>query len=341
MMKVSQVLEHIEHFAPLGLALSWDNVGLLLGDKNWEVSKALICLDVTPNAVDVAINSKCDIIISHHPLIFRPLKSIVNPLYIKLIQQQIAVICLHTNLDVAKVSVNHILAKRLGLEVLYSLSEESGATSHHIQTYCPPDAAERICEAALKAVAGGCQSSVCTVHNAEGITETSLEFSCDSFSLSGVLHAIRFAHPYETPLIIHHPLESRNPAFGLGLVCRYPESHSLAEIALVVKQQLACPQIKLWLAGKKPEDKIDRIAICGGSGASLLSAANAKAQLFISGDISYHNFLDSHIPIIDAGHFYTEYPVLDFLSEQLNALALPNKIMPMQEHEYAINMELL
>ncbi|GAB1468237.1 Nif3-like dinuclear metal center hexameric protein [Candidatus Cloacimonadota bacterium] len=358
-MKVSQVLEHIECFAPLGLALNWDNVGLLLGDRDWEVSKALICLDVTPNAVDIAIKGKCDIIISHHPLIFRSVKSIVNPLYIKLIQQQIAVICLHTNLDVAKISVNHILANKLGLEVLSPLSVESGAISHHVQTYCPPETAKRICEAAWQAGAGevGNYSRCATAYDVQGyfvagsgsnpfsdgssgIKETSLEFSCDSFLLVAVINAIRSAHPYETPLITHHPLENHNPAFGLGLVCKYPQSRSLAEIAKVVNQQLACPQLKLWLAGKQAEDKIERIAVCGGSGASLLSAAEAKAQLFISGDISYHSFLDSRIPIIDAGHFYTEYPVLDFLTEQLNKIALPNQIMPMQDHEYSINMHL-
>ncbi len=358
-MRVAQVLSHIETFAPLGLALSWDNVGLLIGGRDWEVSKAFICLDVTPMAVEQAISANCNIIISHHPLIFRPVKGITNPLYIRLIQHQIAVICLHTNLDVAKLSVNHVLAKKLGLEVLSPLSEESGATSHRITVYCPAEVAERISEAAWTAGAGeiGNYDRCGTRHevtgyfhagkgskpyreNAEGIKELALEFICDSLYLTGVLSAIRKAHPYETPLILHHPLESHNLAYGLGLVCKYPRDYTLAEIADIVRTKLSCPQVKLWLAGKKRDDTIEHIAICGGSGGALLSAAEAKAQLFISGDISYHSFLDSHIPIIDAGHFYTEYPVLDFLAEQLAVIELTCLVMPSEQHDYTVNMQL-
>jgi len=177
--------------------------------------------------------------------------------------------------------------------------------------------------------------------NLAGTKEMALEFICDSLFLPGVLNAIRQAHPYETPLILHHPLESHNPAYGLGLVCKYPYDHSLAEIAEIVKTKLACPHIKLWLAGNKKDETIKRIAICGGSGGSVLSLAEAKAQLFISGDISYHSFLDSRIPLIDAGHFYTEYPVLDYLAEQLNLIDLSCRIMPKEQHEYAVNMLLV
>jgi dinuclear metal center YbgI/SA1388 family protein len=335
-------------------------VGLLIGDRDWEVNKAYICLDVTPNAVTQAITVGCNIIISHHPLIFRPIKGITNPLYIKLIQHNIAVICLHTNLDVAKVSVNHILAQKLGLEVLFPLSEESGAGSHRIVVYCPPEEAERISEAAWEAGAGeiGNYKRCGTRHevsgyfqagngskpylaNADGIRELALEFICDSMFLPTVLNAIHQAHPYETPLILHQPLTNHNPAYGLGLVGKFPSNLSLAEIAQLTKKKLACSQLKLWLAGSKAEDRIERIAICGGAGGSLLSAAEAKAQLYISGDISYHNFMESRIPIIDAGHFYTEYPVLDYLAEQLAALGLAYEVMPLSRHDYPLNMLIL
>lgn len=353
-MKVAQVLAHIETFAPLGLALSWDNVGLLIGERDWEVSKAFICLDVSPNAVEEAIRNGCDLILSHHPLIFRPIKGINNPLYLKLIMNHIAVICLHTNLDVAQHSVNHVLAEKLELYVVDTLSSESGAKYHSITVYTPPQASASICEAAWAAGAGRigdfhhCSDS----HPVEGsyqagskqmeattnAQETALHFMCDSMFLAGVLRAISSVHPYTTPLIIQHPVENVNPAYGLGLVGEYPQAISIAELTRKVRRNLSCPQLKLWLAGHAPEHKVQRIAICGGSGGSLLSQACAKAELFISGDISYHSFLDSSIPLIDAGHFYTEYPVLTYLHEQLAKIALPALVMDMAAHEYSQNL---
>lgn len=171
--------------------------------------------------------------------------------------------------------------------------------------------------------------------------ETALQFSCDSFCLSHVLTAIKQAHPYETPALDHYVVENPNPAYGLGLICAYDTDHSLSEVAEMVKTRLNCKQLKLWTAGKKQDTLIKRIAICGGSGVSVLAAAEAKAELFISGDISYHSFLESRIPIIDAGHFYSEYPVLNFLEAKMQELELDSETMPMAEHEYAQRMLIL
>ncbi|MDY0152648.1 MAG: Nif3-like dinuclear metal center hexameric protein [Candidatus Cloacimonas sp.] len=361
-MKISELLSAIERFAPLGLALSWDNVGLLLGEGDWDVTKVLVTLDVTPNVVEKAIKSGCQLILSHHPLIFRPLKSITDPLLIKLLQHQIAVISLHTNLDVAHTSVNHLLAKQLKMNVLDTLSAETGGKHYHITVSSPVHAAQKICAAAWNAGAGkignyaNCAKSYLVqghfsaesgakpyLKHSEGAwaEETALQFSCDSFCLPQVLAAIRKAHPYETPALDHYVVENPNPAYGLGLICAYDTDHSLHDIAEMVRTRLNCKQLKLWIAGKKQDTLIKRIALCGGSGASVLAAATAKAELFISGDISYHSFLESRIPIIDAGHFYTEYPVLNFLDAKMQELKLDSEIMPMAEHEYAQGMLIL
>jgi len=258
---------HIESFAPLCLALEWDNVGLLIGQGDWEANKVYICLDVTPNAVEAAMEAGCKLILSHHPLIFTALKSINDPLVIKLIQHKIAVICLHTNLDVAAYSVNHALADALGLEVMGKLSDENGSESYY-------------------------------------------------------------------------PVENTNPANDLGLLCSPPQDLTLRQLAQLVESKLLCPQLKLWTAGKGLNEPIQRIAICGGSGGSLLALAQAKADVYISGDISYHTYLDSSIPIIDAGHYYTEYPILHFLAKKMDELQLDSRIMQINEHEYALNMRL-
>ncbi len=361
-MKIQEIMQRIEGFAPLGLGLNWDNVGLLLGQRDWEVSKVYITLDVTQTAVEAAIKAGCQLILSHHPLIFRALKGITDPILIRLIQAQVAVISLHTNLDVAENGVNHALARQLGLEVLSVFSEETGATYHHISVYCPTGYEDRICQAAWEAGAGktGNYHNCGTRHAVQGyfeagegarpfvtkpqngyVEETELEFNCDSFRLNGVIKAIQAAHPYQTPALQHYPIANSNPAYGLGLVCSIDGDLSLQQVAALVKERLACPHTKLWTAGMALDSPVRRIAICGGSGGSLVASIASKADVFISGDITYHTFLDSHIPLIDAGHFYTEYPALQLLGGFVSTLGLEAQLMPAAEHEYGRYLQMV
>ncbi len=361
-MQIKDVMKAVESFAPTGLAMAWDNVGLMAGHRDWDVSKVYVTLDVTPTAVEESIAKGCQLILSHHPLIFKAQKSITDPLLIKLIQHDIGVISLHTNFDVAEDSVTHALAKALGLKVIDRLTEESGASYHHLVVYCPVGYEDKVSEAAWIAGAGkiGGYYNCSTRHGVEGnfsagknsnpfitkpegssVQETALEFNCESFRLHSVLKAIQIAHPYETPALYHFPVSNPNPAYGLGLVCVPEQALSLHELALRVKERLSCPNTKLWSAGKGMDTPIERIALCGGSGGTLLGAASAKADVFISGDITYHTFLDSRIPIIDAGHFYTEYPALQLLASFVEGLGLPAVIMNPARHEYARFLSLL
>lgn len=247
-MTISSILEHLERYAPRELAQDWDNVGLLIGEQNRIVSKVLISLDATANTVDYAISEGFDLILSHHPLIFRPLKSITNPIILKLIEHRISLIAMHTNFDAALGGVNHALAEVLDLSILEPLGDSK-----------------------------------------EG---------------------------------------------AIGLVCSNSIPQTLDEIAVNVQTKLNCPSTKLWTAGTKPDRMITRIAICGGAGGSAISFAERKAELLISGDISYHSFLDSKIPIIDAGHFYTEYPALSSLQKSLSSIGIKCRILPSQLHEW-------
>lgn len=153
-MKVKDIMRKVEGFAPLGLAMSWDNVGLLLGDAQREVNKAVTCLDVDENAVNKAIEIGAELIVSHHPLIFRAINKITDPLLLKLIEHKIAVISLHTNLDVAPKSVNHVLAEALGLTVIEHLSQETGESWHRFSLTVPVDHLEPVREAIFAAGAG-------------------------------------------------------------------------------------------------------------------------------------------------------------------------------------------
>lgn len=361
-MKIAEIMNIIESHAPLSLAMSWDNCGLLAGSMDWEADSALITLDVTPNAVAYAVLKGYRLIISHHPLIFRPISAITDPLLLELITRRIAVICLHTNLDVAPNGVNHALANALGMSVVETLSPETGNVWHHISVTVPPLYAHEVQNAAWEAGAGriGNYSDCGTEHPVEGsfrslpgsdpfikdnsgvggrqrVEEVELEFMADKHCLNKVLAAIRAAHPYETPAMYHYPVSDANPAYGLGLVCALDNPISLKDLAELCQEKLGCPHPVLWTAGQSEDAVLQRVAVCGGAGGSVLRIAGAKADAFISGDISYHNLLDSRIPVIDAGHFYTEYPALNTIKAML-AEALPDcEVLPVTEHEYSRN----
>lgn len=247
-MKIIDVLEHLERYAPPELAQPWDNIGLLIGEPQRVAKKVLISLDATANAVEYAIREGYDLILSHHPLIFHPLKSVTNPVILRMIESRIALISLHTNFDAAIGGVNYALADALGLEVQDNLGD----------------------------------------------------------------------------------IEAKD----IGLICSYKAPKTLQEISDEVKSRLGAPCVKLWSAGRKLNSEALRIAICGGAGSSALPLAESYADILITGDISYHSFLDSKIPILDAGHFYTEYPALKSLQENLELTGLPSAILPKELHEF-------
>ena len=354
-MRIHEILDRIESFAPLALAMSWDNCGLLLGEPQAEIDKVFVALDVTPRTVKLAIEAGAQLILSHHPIIFRPLTKITDPLLLRLIEHRIAVISLHTNLDVAPGGVNHALADALGLKVLEHLSPETGDSWNHLSVSVPTSHAARLKEAVFASGAGliGLYDSCSTLHPVQGsfralpgsqpfiegeglqeVDELELEFRVDGSRLGAVLKAIETTHPYQTPALYHFPVANRNPAYGLGLICAPAEPADLPTLQKLCTERLGCPHPRLWTAGKDISAPIERIAICGGSGGSLISAAASKAQVYISGDFSYHTMMESRIPLIDAGHFYTEYPVLAVLAKKMEDLGLNSVVMPMEECEW-------
>jgi dinuclear metal center YbgI/SA1388 family protein len=352
---VSDIVSHIHKFAHPGLAFEWDNVGFQLGDGNQEVKKILLTLDVTKNAIEKAINEKVDLIISHHPFIFKPIKKITNPLYLKLIKNDIAVFCAHTNLDVIKKGVNSALADKLGLQNIEFLTSESGASVYHVAVYVPSSNMLEVAEAIFAAGAGviGNYTNCMNDYEVSGqfkpvedskpilgkqdklekIVERKLEFFVDSFKLAKVIDTMKKAHPYETPAYTVSLQEKPNINFGLGMLGELKEEMTLEEFAGYVKNQLKAPFVKLWPADKGKNASIRKVAICGGSGSSLISQVYGKADIFVSGEFGYHTILDSKVPLIEAGHFYTENPVLENLTEMLQGFDLEIVELTAKEHE--------
>jgi dinuclear metal center YbgI/SA1388 family protein len=336
---VQQITNFLEKMASSRLSYSWDNVGLLVGEGNAEVSKILLTLDITPRVIDYSIAAKADLIISHHPLFFSPLKKINDPDLLRLIKNGIAVYCMHTNLDVIDRGVSHAAASLIGVETKGFLSEHSDLKTYHIAVYVPEESVDQVSKAVFDAGAGvignydhclnsypvsgqfkplaGSNPTIGQSGTVECVNETKIEFFADSFIISQILTAMHLAHPYETPAYAVYPVEQKSLNYGLGITGSLKQEMSLQQFAEMVRDKLQAPFVKLWPADKSPQTMIKKIALCGGSGSSEIRNAERKADVFVSSDFTYHKILESKIPLIDAGHFFTEFPILAHLKEKL------------------------
>jgi dinuclear metal center YbgI/SA1388 family protein len=353
MSTVADITRRLHHFAPTGLAESWDNVGLQLGNPALEVTRVLVTLDVTPNVAAYAIENSFDLIVSHHPFIFRPLHAVTDTLMLELAQHRIAVLCAHTNLDSARGGVSHVTGVKLGLKDMQVLTPAGEWL--HVAVYVPEDAVERVMEAAFNAGAGrigsysGCMNRYPVIGQFQGdigshpfvgspgktetVDEAKLEFFCEGVRLSETLSAIRGAHPYETPAIAVYPQKQPSPNTGMGVVGTLEAPMALSLFADHVKSHLGVPFVRLWNSGFSLDKPISRVALCGGSGGSMVAVARARADVFVTGDITYHTCLDAKMPLIDAGHFHTEAPVLEALVRILDRGDARFEVFPAEKHE--------
>lgn len=352
-MKIKEIIEQLELVAPSQLAYNWDNPGLLVGNRESETEKVLLALDVTKSVVDYAIETGSKLIVTHHPLFLNPVKRVTDPLVLKLIENRIAVYTMHTNLDQVKDGVSKALADKLGLIKPKFISHDSSV--YHIALYVPPSDAEKVAEAVHQAGAGvignyshclnsydvggqfkplpGSHPAIGEEGGLEKLQETKLEFFVDYPLLERVKRAIHTAHPYETPAYTVYQLQQNSPNFGLGVVGELEEVITLQEIAQKAKKVLHAPFVKLWLADESLDKPVRKVAVCGGSGSSLIEKVTGRADVFISADFTYHKVLESRIPLIDAGHFYTEYPVLKVIERALAPMSIETEIMDLRKAE--------
>lgn len=356
MITVQTIIEHMQHLADPKLAYSWDNVGLLIGSRDKEVTRILVTLDITPNCVAYALQEKVDMIVSHHPLFIKPLYSITNPLHLQLIQHQIAIYCAHTNLDVVKNGVNYALAEKLGLINTQNLDTAIDVEYYHVAVYVLSSHLKELKQAVFDAGAGkieqyeecgitypvdgqykpleGSNPYLGTAMHLEHAEEIKFEFFVDSTKLNPVIAAMLKAHPYETPAYAIYALKQKSPNYSLGLIGELSEKCTLEQFSQQVKKKLNAPFLRVWSGRKGDMDAmIKKVAICGGSGGSLLGKVQGNADVFVSADFSYHQFLDSTIPIIDAGHFYTENPVLVKITNELSDLGITLLEFEQKAHE--------
>ncbi len=340
-MKVKDLIQIIEKVAPPVYQESYDNAGLQTGNPDREVSSALLCLDSTEAVIDEAIAKGCDIVIAHHPLIFKGLKRIsgkndVERTLIKAIRHDIAIYAAHTNLDnVLNKGVNQKLAQLIGLSGLRILQPKQGQFVK-IQLYTPASAAESIRTAVFEAGAGriGNYSECSFVFGGKGsfkpeagakpfagetgkreiVEELRMEVLAPVYMSETIIEAARAVHPYEEMAYEIVPLANTSQELGSGVIGELNKPMEAGKFLNMLKNQLNLQVIR----HTKYENKISKVAVCGGSGSFLLQAAKrAGADAFVTADVKYHEFFDAigSLMFCDIGHYESEISTLQLFCE--------------------------
>ncbi len=333
-MTLAQLACAVNEFAPEELAYDWDNVGLQIGNPQAEVRRVLVALEVTEEALQAAKDQQCDVIIAHHPLIFRPLKSLRpdNPagrLQFELIQNGIGLIASHTNLDRVLHGTNGAVAELLGLRDCEVLEPVSVARTYKFTVFVPRDYTEKIIDAIHRGGGGrigayshcsfrspgtgtympleGARPFSGSVGRIEQADEDRLEALVPERALRTVLAEVRQAHPYEEVAFDVFPLHEADPEYGLGLVGTLPTKTPLRQFAQQARQ--AVEQDFATFAGET-KWPVKRVAIITGSAGHAAKVVTKKlADVIVTGELSYHITLEmtaAGIGVVALGHAASE-----------------------------------
>jgi dinuclear metal center YbgI/SA1388 family protein len=331
-MKLKDLCSYLDSAIPLSFQEGYDNSGLQVGTPDNELTSALITLDVTEEVLDEAVAAGCNVIISHHPVIFNGIKrlsgrSLTERIVIRAIKQDIAVYSAHTNLDVLGNGVSRKMAEKLKLnniKVLLPLKKRL----LKLVTYIPESHLDLVRDALFSAGAGVIgdydHCSFCTpgTGSFRGNENTSpfagekgkihfekeIRFETVLFShlRERVISALNSAHPYEEVAYDLYSLDNENTETGMGCTGELSDPMPESEFLKFASSVFAANGIRYSkLTGKK----ITKVALCGGSGASLLNEAVASgADVFVTADFKYHGFLEGEnkILIADIGHYESE-----------------------------------
>ena len=340
-MKLFELTNFLEGIAPLAYQEDYDNTGLIVGRPDAEINKAIISLDCTEAVVDEAIAQGADIIISHHPIVFKGLKKITGKTYIervveKAIKHGIAIYAIHTNLDSVMGGVNTRICETLGIKNTRILVPKPDLLKKLV-TFVPVTHAEKVREALFLAGAGhignysGCSFNAEGVGTFKGAVDTSpfvgtpgvahtepemrIETIFPATLQSAILRALISIHPYEEVAYDVYALSNTYPQVGSGMIGELDEPVDELTFLQHIKQKMNTGVVRYT----KPRGKIvKRVAVCGGSGGFLLKhAITADADVFITADFKYHEFFDTEekIVIADIGHFESEQFTCNLLYE--------------------------
>ena len=345
MVKCQVIMDAMERIAPRKLAEDWDNPGLLVGSPAQEVNHVYVCLDVSEAVIDAVIAQGADMIISHHPLIFRVMKQLRTDLPLgrmlqRLMENHIAVYAAHTNLDIAPGGVNDVLARLLGLGDIQDFVVTGEEELEKLAVYVPRDYAEQVREAVTRAGAGAIGNYSCCTFNTSGqgtflpsedthpfigkpgqleqVDEVRIETILPAALERKIVRAMLRAHPYEEPAYDLYPLKNKGKSSSLGRVGILPVPQRAEDFAGQVCAALDAGHVRLVKAGER---LVRKVALCSGSGAEFIGKASfLGADAYITGDVKYHDAQQAAalgMHVIDAGHFATEFPVVQVLGRQL------------------------
>jgi dinuclear metal center YbgI/SA1388 family protein len=351
-MTVNGVIEILEDLAPLDYAEDFDNVGLLVGDKNMKVNGILVTLDTLENVVDEAIANHCNLIISFHPIIFEGLKKLTGRNYVertvlKAIRNDIAIYAPHTALDNSFKGVNAKICEVLGLGNRQILIPQIG-TIKKLITYVPAAAAEQLQEELFKAGAGtignydNCSFTTIgkgsfrpgentnPLKGEKGKThieeEVMISLTYPKMNEHKILTSLKENHPYEEVAYEVTTLENTNQHIGMGMIGELDEPQTEEAFMNFLKDKMNASVVRHSEFLEKP---IKKVAVLGGSGAFAIRAAKrAKADVFVTSDIKYHQFYEAEkqMVIADIGHFETEQftktLLVDYLTKKIPNFAI-------------------
>lgn len=347
--RLNEILGLLNSLYPPSLAEDWDNVGLQVGDSTALVDKVLVSLDAEEAAIAKAEECGAQLVISHHPLIHRPLKRLtpadaVGRTLFRAIRNGIAVISAHTNLDRAADGLNDWLAERLGLEDVVPLERASGGDLVKLVVYVPAGHEASVMDALFAAGAGrvgaydrcsfrtigtgsfrpgdGTDPFIGRQGDMEEVEEFRLETILPQALAGKVIAKMLKAHPYEEVAYDLIPLRNERHDIGLGRIGRLPQPLEAAEFAAQIKERLGLTSLRL--AGTV-QGKLSKVAVCGGSGISLFAEAQRQgADCLVTGDVKYHDAQRARsegLLLIDAGHFGTEHLMVTGLAGRLRVAA--------------------
>lgn len=337
---IGEIIDALEQWAPPAFQESYDNSGLIVGQRHWETSGVLVALDCLETVVDEAITKGIQLIVAHHPIVFSGLKrfngkSYIERVVMKAIKHDVAIYALHTNLDNVEWGVNSRIMQKIGVPKFEVLQPLQNAL-HKFQVYVPHANAEQV-RAAVFAAGGGAISKydecsfttegvgtfrgneganpvIGTVGVREAVKEVKIEFIVAGYAQRAVEQAARAAHPYEEMAYEWIPLENKATVYGAGAVGNLEKPMQFSDFLALIKDKFnttiryTAPHANL----------VGRVAVCGGSGSFLLGAAKAAgADVFLTADFKYHQFFDAldQVPILDVGHFESEQFTIDLLAD--------------------------
>jgi dinuclear metal center YbgI/SA1388 family protein len=331
-MIIKDIIKIIEDFAPLSLQESYDNSGLLIGDYDQNTDGALISLDITERIIDEAIEKQCNLIISHHPLIFKNIKKIngnnlVERCILKAIKHDIAIYAAHTNLDNTFHGVNHKIGSKIGLQNMRILSPTRNMLQKLV-TFVPVTHANEVREALFEAGAGNIGNYSNCSYNTSGNgsfkagnnthpfvgtigeihyePEIRIETIFPSYLQHKIIQTLLAIHPYEEPAYDIYPLDNQYAKAGTGMIGDLEKNMEEDEFLHLIKDTFHCKVLK---HSAYTGNEVRKVAICGGSGIDFLpEAIKNHANAFLTADIKYHQFFEADMRILlaDVGHFESE-----------------------------------